>query len=345
MSSMSKPRFSIIIAQGRASVEETLQSVLKQDFEADGYEVILVSERDSVPREDERCVRRVFARHRNPAYKRNLGVAHAAGRILAFIDDDAVAPPDWLADAERLLNQSIDAAGLGGANVLPPSSSLRERLSDAVLSLPLLGAGSSSYSATSEIRSARPGEVHLANMFVRRDVFEAVGGLNEAVGYGGEDSEIVMQIRRRTGRDFLYSGGLVVQHRRRPFGVAYLRQRFRFRVNNGRLALAFPSLYARSPGFWFMAAAPLLGAGAVAAGASVALSTLGVYLAALGALATVRTPRLAPLVVPAAPLHHLAYATGFWTGVLSGLLHPALIRAIRNRAPLFPRSVTGGAQG
>ena len=33
---------------------------------------------------------------RNPAIKRNVGASLARGSVLAFIDDDALAPDDWL---------------------------------------------------------------------------------------------------------------------------------------------------------------------------------------------------------------------------------------------------------
>ena len=49
-----------------------------------------------------------------PGPARNLGVASAKGDILAFIDADCVATPEWLAEIERHFIKSPDATVLGG---------------------------------------------------------------------------------------------------------------------------------------------------------------------------------------------------------------------------------------
>jgi glycosyltransferase involved in cell wall biosynthesis len=49
-----------------------------------------------------------------PGPARNMGVAHAKGDILAFIDADCVATPDWLAAIERHFRDSPDSSVIGG---------------------------------------------------------------------------------------------------------------------------------------------------------------------------------------------------------------------------------------
>lgn len=67
----------------------------------DNYEIIVAddaSEKDTARVCDPERVRIIrLARNSGPGATRNEGAAHAGGSILAFIDADCTAPPDWLA--------------------------------------------------------------------------------------------------------------------------------------------------------------------------------------------------------------------------------------------------------
>ncbi len=84
------PRFEVIVVNGPSTdaTEETL-------FEFRG------------------CVRVVRCDERNLSRSRNAGIAHAAGEIVAFIDDDAYPDPAWL---DRLVEgfDRADVAAVGG---------------------------------------------------------------------------------------------------------------------------------------------------------------------------------------------------------------------------------------
>ena len=88
------------------TAERAVASVLGQEAPF-GFELIMVSA-DPLP--EQAGVRNVVERNRNPATRRNRAVSEAAGEILAFIDDDAIASPGWLAGA-------VDFLEIGRAHV------------------------------------------------------------------------------------------------------------------------------------------------------------------------------------------------------------------------------------
>jgi glycosyltransferase involved in cell wall biosynthesis len=104
-------------------LEGTLESLSHQSLDPERYEVLIVdnaSPTNATQKVAERWLRKDGFRGRyvreevlgaNAA--RNRGVAEARGEILAFIDDDARAYPDWLESLLRSFGTG-DASGVGG---------------------------------------------------------------------------------------------------------------------------------------------------------------------------------------------------------------------------------------
>ena len=174
-------------------------------------------------------VRNVVENNRNPATRRNRAVSEAKGEILAFIDDDATADPLWLQTAWDYLDRFPDVICLGGPDPAPTDSTAAELVSDTLLAAPLIGSGVAAHENRRGIFPVdRPSDIALVNLFVRRVAFT---GFDEAVGYIGEDTALIAGLLRR-GR-VIYHSGVKVYHRRRAFPVAYLQQRWRYRVKTG----------------------------------------------------------------------------------------------------------------
>jgi len=247
---------SVIVASGRSDPSLCLKSLIDQrgDFE---YEVILAHDSTNPPAGRFDGVRYIECPTTNPATKRNMGARASSGKVLAFIDDDAVAPPEWLERGLKTLAERPVAAGCGGPNLPPENQTPAELLTDAVLASKI-GSGSGSYGSCGEAHEARIGEVHLVNFFARRAVFEKVGGFNEALGYGAEDSEFIYLCSRMAKAAFVYDPDLCVTHRRRPFGRDFFSQRFRLRKQNGRLLWTRPGMYITRKRGLVLAALPLL---------------------------------------------------------------------------------------
>lgn len=100
---MGKPDISVIVPvlNGNSIIKECIASLVKQDFPKNRYEIIIVDNgsTDNTPKILKRFKKniRIFMEpERGPSYARNLGIKHAQGKILLFIDADCIASKDWI---------------------------------------------------------------------------------------------------------------------------------------------------------------------------------------------------------------------------------------------------------
>ncbi|HVE72281.1 MAG TPA: glycosyltransferase [Thermoanaerobaculia bacterium] len=280
--------------------ERAIASVLNQEAPF-AFELIVVSASPlEVPGGTR--VRNVVEGNRNPATRRNRAASVAAGEVLAFIDDDAVADRRWLATACAYLDAHPDVLALGGPDPAPPDSPVSELISDTLLATRYIGSGVAAHENRRGVFDVkRASDIALVNLFVRRSAFTQ---FDEAIGYIGEDTALIEELRAR-GR-VVYHDGVRVFHRRRAFPGPYLRQRWRYRVKTGQLQHARKDpkvtafLVAGLFGFLF---APIVAI-------PYALVTL-----VLGVRAT-RLPVRYWAVIPFAfAMHHVTY----WLGIVTGL--------------------------
>lgn len=154
---------------------------------------------------------------------RNAGAQAAAGDVIAFIDDDAEAEPDWL---ERLLPQyqDPDVIGVGGA-IIPHWVTKRP------LWFPdefLWVVGCTYEGLPDTISPVR--KLIGCNMTVRREAFLSTGGFLRELGHvgsfpiGGEETEWSIRVLQSYPRGrFIYVPQARVQHQ-----VPFERSTFRY---------------------------------------------------------------------------------------------------------------------
>jgi len=119
---------------------------------------------------------------------RNSGVAAAQGSVVAFLDDDAIAAPDWL---ERLAAGYTDEriAGVGGA-IEPMWRHGQPSWFPAEFNW-VVGC---TYRGMPQTRAAVRNLIG-CNMSFRREVFGTIGTFR--LGYGNDETELCIRLRQR----------------------------------------------------------------------------------------------------------------------------------------------------
>lgn len=200
---------------------DAIRSALHQDSGGISYEVLVVDNNstddtrhviESLINENHAELRYIFADKQGVSNARNAGISEARGSILAFMDDDVVAAPNWLAEIKRALDEHPEVDFVGGKVLpvwpIPPPDWLTY---DHWSPLALMDYGDSEIPLVSENSKG----LISANLAIRSAVFQHVGMFSTEVqlvrdGIGAlEDHELLVRIWRAGGKGIYLPNAVV----------------------------------------------------------------------------------------------------------------------------------------
>lgn len=211
------PSVSVIVCSfdGAATIRETLEGLGRLAYPKECFEVIVVSDGSTDQTAEiarEYPVSVISSENRGLSAARNLGLNHASGEIVAYIDDDAYPDPHWLQFLAKALMNS-DHVGVGGPNIVPPEDGFIAQC------VALSPGGPVQVLLTDETADHIPG----CNKAFRRDALIDIGGFDEQFRIAGDDVDICWRLRER-GWTLGFSAAASVWHHRRNSIMGYWKQ-------------------------------------------------------------------------------------------------------------------------
>lgn len=249
----------VICTHNRAALLPTaIDSVLRQ-CHAPPFELIVVDNRSTdgtravVERyRDHAAVRYVFAGTLGLSHARNEGWREARGRIVVYLDDDAIAAEDWLAQVVRAFD-FLPVAGMVGGRVDP----IWERPRPPWVSDRLARFLSVLDWSPQPLVLHDPATRWLAgaNMAIPRALLERVDGFSTALGrrggnlMSGEETDLQYRLLQQ-GHPSLYFPAMTVRHLipgSRLTRAWFLRRFFWQGVSDARMTVTGPPAEAAPP--------------------------------------------------------------------------------------------------
>jgi GT2 family glycosyltransferase len=215
----------------------TLDSCLKSldQLNYPDYEVIVVNDgsRDNTQEIMDRYpqFRRITTRNQGVSGARNEGLRAATGEIVAYIDSDADADPDWLSHIANTYRK-YDVVGVGGPNFVPAEDNW---IAKCVYRSP---GGPTQVMLDDENAEHIPG----CNMTFLKSALDEIGEFDPQFRAAADDVDICWRLLDK-GWKIGFAPSAVVWHHRRPSIKAYWKQQVGYGVSESLLERKFPNKF------------------------------------------------------------------------------------------------------
>lgn len=208
-------------------LEELIPSIRQQE-NSTSFEIIVVDDGSTdgtrellkkLTKEWDGALRFFEQNRAGPGAARNLGIKHAQGDILVFVDSDCITPHGWLSRLTSVFdNPQVGAAG--GSELAPIDDCLLRRCQSYVMT---------AFLTTGGLRGRKGKKLGVYyprgfNMAVRKHVVDAVGGVPNR--FHGEDILLSLKVKQ-IGYTLEYVPDAAVYHHRRATVSGYFRQLYR----------------------------------------------------------------------------------------------------------------------
>jgi glycosyltransferase involved in cell wall biosynthesis len=232
----------VVCTYNRADyIVDAMESLYRQSLDKQQYEVIIVNNNSS---DNTAAICETYiSEHmgtqfyflnepkQGASFARNTGASLSQSPLLCFMDDDAIAAPDYLERIVAFFDQHADAGGLGGRIIPRYIPSEPKWMSYYVSSL--IG----NFDYAKETVPFKPGKYPLeSNMIVRKADFVKVSGFNTALPgvagtlrIGGEGKEFFFKLQA-LGNRIYYDPAICVEH---VVEVKKLTPEYMYRVASG----------------------------------------------------------------------------------------------------------------
>jgi len=211
-------KISVIVCTHNRSayLQKAVLSLMKQSLPMKDYEIIVVdnASTDNTKESVDNSVIYMYESRLGLSHARNTGLSIALGKYVAYLDDDAIASPDWLENILKVFAKT-DSGAIGG-RVLPIWESARPSwLADNMLSsLSLLD-------SKEKMNCSNDSLLFGVNIAFQTKLLKDIGGFDTSLGRVGDklvgDEETLVQRKLLDlGYSCLYHPDLCVYHHVSP---------------------------------------------------------------------------------------------------------------------------------
>jgi len=229
------PLISIVVPvyNGEKTIALCIESLLRQDYPKDRYEIIVIdnnsNDRTAEIVKQYPVIYLFEDKAQNPSVARNAGIKAARGEIIAFIDADCIASPNWLREGVKLFKSKIIGC-VAGEIKAAALDTIIEKCFEAAWP----------FSAKEKLQNFYflP-TVITANAFYRKAVFNEIGLFDENT-ISGEDLDLCWRMQLFTSYKVGYNPAALVFHKHRTtfrdifkqhmvygYGVVYLEKKYK----------------------------------------------------------------------------------------------------------------------